>query len=267
MTKPSEHVTEKFRRLRERAGLSMDALAHGMGYARASSIQRYEDPNEYRKEFISPDLALKLSKVVVGKGTPPIEAGEVWALTRPANGSFISSFDPDAFDAEPHEGGEGYSREDWRSSIKGAIPEIDVKLGAGEGSVGEVINLPVSDSTVSGHQVVAEWVLPDNYLRNEVRASPSSTLILGIIGDSMFPTYSPGDRVIVDLAQDRLVDDTVYAISDGYAEPQIKRLQRVPFTDPTEVRIISDNPNLETFTVELSRLKIIGRICGRIARV
>lgn len=265
MTKAPEPVTERFRQLRERAGLSMDDLAKGMGFARASSIQRYENKDEYRKEFISPDLAARMSKVIVGRGTPPIEASEVWALTRP-NGSLISSFDPDSFE-EANEGGEAYTREHWRSQIKGAIPEIDVKLGAGEGAIGEVINLPVSSSNVSGHQVVAEWFIPDAYLRNEARASPSHTLIMEVVGDSMFPTYAPGDRVIVDLSQDKLIADTVYAISDGFSEPQIKRLQRVPFTEPAQVRIISDNPNLETFTVELSRLTIVGRICGRIARM
>jgi phage repressor protein C with HTH and peptisase S24 domain len=82
----------------------------------------------------------------------------------------------------------------------------------------------------------------------------------------MQPTYMPGDRVIVDLSQSQMATDTVYAISDGYSEPQIKRLQRVPFTQPSQVKIISDNPSLETFTVELARLTIIGRICGHIAR-
>jgi phage repressor protein C with HTH and peptisase S24 domain len=87
-----------------------------------------------------------------------------------------------------------------------------------------------------------------------------------VIGDSMTPTYQPGDRVLIDLMQNTFVADTVYAISDGYSEPQIKRLQRVPFSNPTQVRIISDNTSLETFTADLSQVTIIGRICGHIAR-
>jgi phage repressor protein C with HTH and peptisase S24 domain len=43
-------------------------------------------------------------------------------------------------------------------------------------------------------------------------------------------------------------------------------LQRVPFSDPPQVIIISDNPNLERFTVDLERITIIGRIVGHIAR-
>jgi len=181
----------------------------------------------------------------------------------------VTSFDPDELDNEgfAEDGGEhSYSREHWQPQIAGATPEVDVKLGAGSGVVGEVINLPVGSGNVAGHKIVAEWLIPTGYLRNEAKASPNHTIIMEVIGDSMQPTYMPGDRVIVDLSQNQMTTDTVYAISDGYSEPQIKRLQRVPFSQPGEVKIISDNPALETFTVELARLTIIGRICGHIAR-
>lgn len=265
MTKPLDSVTEKFRKLRDRAGLSMHELAKGMGYKGASSIQRYENPDEYNKEFINPDIAARLLKAVVGKGTPPIEPRDVWDLTRPMNSKFISSFDPDALD-EAGEPEGAYSREHWHPSVDGALPEIDVRLGAGEGTIGEIINLPVGNTNILGHRVIAEWLMPKDYLLSEVKASPGHTIVMEVIGDSMFPNYMPGDRVIVDLSQNRFSSDTVYSISDGASEPQIKRLQRVPFSDPIMVRIISDNPALETFTVELERLTIVGRICGHIAR-
>jgi hypothetical protein len=44
------------------------------------------------------------------------------------------------------------------------------------------------------------------------------------------------------------------------------RLQRIPFSDPLCVNIISDNPALENFQADLERAQIIGRICGVIAR-
>lgn len=267
MNAEPESVTRKFRALRERAGLSMDELAHKMGYARASSIQRYENSDDYKKEFIAPELVLKMIKAVVGLGDPPITAAEVWALARPevvlSRGGLVDSFDLDNQD-EP--ASVSYTREHWRPAVDGALPEIDVKLGAGSGVVGETINLPVGPGAVSGHPVVAEWLIPEDYLRNEAKASPRQTLVMEVIGDSMTPTYQPGDRVLIDLAQNSMLSDTVYAISDGYSEPQIKRLQRIPFSDPPQVIIISDNPNLERFTVELERLSVIGRVCGHIAR-
>lgn len=178
----------------------------------------------------------------------------------------VSSFDPDQADESDRDTFDGYSREHWRPTVDGAMPEVDVRLGAGNGIVGDVINLPVGPGSISGHRVVAEWLIPQQYLREEAKAAPNQTVVMEVIGDSMQPSYMPGDRVLVDLSQSNFVSDTVYAISDGFSEPQIKRLQRVPFSNPTQVRIISDNPALETFTVELDRLTIIGRICGHIAR-
>ena len=172
----------------------------------------------------------------------------------------VGSYDPDA-----DENDEGYSHETWKPRIPGARPEIDVRLGAGEGSVGQMLTIGSNGGT-SGHRVVAEWVLPEAFLVGVMEANAARTIVMEVVGDSMQPTYQPGDRVIVDLAQTKLVADTVYAISDGYSEPQIKRLQRVPFSQPARVRIISDNPALQTDEVELDRVHIIGRICGVMAR-
>lgn len=258
-------IPTKLRDFMKRAGMTMDELAQAMGYARASSIQRYLTDGEYKKNFISPDFAEKLAKALSGKGgVNAVKEAEVWALTG-AKPSLVSSYDPDEVESED-DGTVSYSREHWVPAVDGAIPEVDTKLGAGMGTVGQTINLPVGGNSVSGHMVIAEWLIPLSYLRNEAKASPAHTLIMEVVGDSMQPTYMPGDRVLVDLSQDKMSTDTVYAISDGHTEPQIKRLQRIPFSDPAEVRIISDNPALETFTVELSRLQIIGRIVGHLAR-
>lgn len=258
-------ITSEFKALRARAGLSMDVLARQMGYKRASSIQRYEDPKQYGGGYLKRDLVQKLADALVGKGDPAITAKEVWRLAgpefTPPHPSLVSSFDPDGDDT-----GNGYSCEHWEPSFPGGIPEIDVKLGAGEGVVGEMINVRVGEDTHIGHKVLAEWMLNKDFVKHEAKASPRNTVVMEVIGDSMIPSYQPGDRVLVDMAQTRMLADTVYAISDGTSEPQIKRLQRVPFSDPVRVKIISDNPALETFEVDLDRLTIIGRVCGHIAK-
>lgn len=269
MTKTDQGVTAKFRALRERAGLSLASLAKGMGYKNSSSIQRYENPDLYTKDFLTADVAQKLVKALAGKGTPPITEAEVWELAYPkpalAHGGLISSYDPDK-EPDNQSSENGFSRESWKPSVSGALPEVDVKLGAGNGQTGSIINLPVGQDSISGHKVVAEWIFPLSFLHNEMKANPSKAVVMEIVGDSMHPSFAPGDRVIVDLAQNTFSSDAVYAISDGYAEPQIKRLQRIPFSEPTQVRVISDNSMFETFTVELDQLSIIGRICGHFAR-
>lgn len=158
-----------------------------------------------------------------------------------------------------------YDREHYAPKVAGALPELDVSTGAGEGRVGETVALQIGTESWSGHAVVA-GLMPADYLRNEVRVAPNRTIVLPVVGDSMIPTYQPGDRVLVDLTQNRLGPDTVYVISDGLSPPQIKRLTRVLFSDPVMVRVISDNAAHGEQTVELDRLTIIGRVCGVVAR-
>jgi hypothetical protein len=186
--------------------------------------------------------------------------GEDEASLEPTkNKPLISSFDPDEHDSSE------YSGDGWMPAVAGARPEIDVRLGAGEGSVGEMMNIPANGGTTV-HKVVGEWLLPENFLTGVMGANAAKTFVMEIVGDSMETSYHSGDRVVVDLDQNKMVADTVYAISDGYSEPQIKRLQRIPFTDPPRVKIISDNPNLESYEASLEQVQIIGRICGVIAR-
>lgn len=191
---------------------------------------------------------------------------EMVRLNDPGKRKLVSTFDPDADSADDDRGAQGYTREHWHAHVDGAVPEIDVKLGAGEGIIGEVINIPVGDQATYGHRVVAEWLIPQQYLRNEAKTSQNHTVVMEVVGDSMQPNFLPGDRVIVDLSQNQMLSDGVYAFSDGISAPQIKRFQRIHFTDPVEIEIVSDNPSYKTLTVELSRVIIIGRVCGHITR-
>ncbi|THV14375.1 S24 family peptidase [Rhizobium rhizophilum] len=220
---------------------------------------------EGRKKSVRSDKVAELARAL-SLDPDALARNELRVAGPETRKSLVSSFDPDAMVEHDGYHDVAYSREGWQPAIAGALPELDGRLGAGQGTVGEMINLPVQNGVVSGHRIVAEWLMPQNYLRDEIKASPGHTIIMEVIGDSMTPTYQPGDRVLIDLQQNTFASDTVYAISDGFSEPQIKRLQRVPFSNPTQVRIISDNPALETFTADLEQLTIIGRICGHIAR-
>jgi SOS-response transcriptional repressor LexA len=79
----AESITAKVRSLRSRADLSLDALAQQIGYKGASSVQRYENPNEYAGGYLKRDLVSKLEAALVGKGSPPITRAEVWELAGP----------------------------------------------------------------------------------------------------------------------------------------------------------------------------------------
>lgn len=263
-----ESITRYVRSLRERAGLSMAAMAKAMGYRNASSYQRYEDANAYSGGHLKRDLVAKLDRALTGKGVPPITAQEVWELAGPEFAE-MREYTYVPLDEETYEvaadGTHGFTRDHWRPKTPGAIPELDVEAGAGEGTVGNVIVLPMDGGTVSAHEVVDEWPLPEAWLR-EVVENPGLTIILPIRGDSMVPNYMPGDRVVVDLSQNTLQVDGVYLLSYDMGPPQIKRLQRVPLTIPPKVSIKSDNPSYDTFEVELDLLRIHGRVCAYVGR-
>lgn len=166
---------------------------------------------------------------------------------------------------DPDSDGEGYDGENYRPKIDGAIPELDAKAGAGEGAVGEVVVLPMMGGTKSGHRVIDEWRIPPDYLREAVR-DPERAIVLPIAGDSMLPNYAPGDRVVIDLTEHELRVDGVYLISDGVSPPQIKRLQRLQFTNPPRCRIISDNPIYPATEIEVDLVHIMGKVSAYVGR-
>ncbi|WP_181708779.1 LexA family transcriptional regulator [Chthonobacter rhizosphaerae] len=150
-------------------------------------------------------------------------------------------------------------------AVPGALPEIDLRASK-NGENTRTLKINAGEEFISNHQIVQEWLLPESFLRSTLGTSSDRAFVMAVVGDSMVPTYRPGDRVIVDPSQSEFVSDAVYVISDGNSAPQIKRLQRVLFSDPAQVQVISDNEVLTANVVELKRVKIVGRVVGHIAQ-
>jgi phage repressor protein C with HTH and peptisase S24 domain len=58
-------------------------MAIAMGYAGASSIQRYFDAGKLKQGYLKRDFVAKVEKVLLGKGNPPITRPEIWELAGP----------------------------------------------------------------------------------------------------------------------------------------------------------------------------------------
>lgn len=147
-----------------------------------------------------------------------------------------------------------------------AVPEIDARAGAGNGSVGEEVVAQLRGEAYIGHKVTAEWAFPSSFLRHELRTQPGAIIVLEVVGDSMSPTLESGDRVIIDTNYLRVTPDGIYVIDEGNG-PMVKRLQLVRRSDPAEVRILSDNKNHEAYTLRLEDIRLIGRVSGRVTRM
>lgn len=83
MDNSPESIANRMRKLRERAALSIEQMAQEMGYANASSIQRYFDPGKLKTGYLKRDFVAKVEKALLGKGSPPITRPEIWELAGP----------------------------------------------------------------------------------------------------------------------------------------------------------------------------------------
>jgi phage repressor protein C with HTH and peptisase S24 domain len=83
MDNSPESIANRMRNLRERSGMSIDQMARAMGYASASSIQRYFDAGKLKTGYLKRDFVAKVEKVLLGKGSPPITRPEIWELAGP----------------------------------------------------------------------------------------------------------------------------------------------------------------------------------------
>lgn len=155
----------------------------------------------------------------------------------------------------------------YSGSVAGAIPEVDARAGAGNGSIGEeaVVTLQRGEAYV-GQKVISEWVFPPSFVRHELRLQPGQIMVLEVVGDSMSPTLQSGDRIIVDTAHSVPNPDGIYVIDEGDG-PRVKRIQLVRRSEPAEMRVMSDNKNHEAYTLRVDEVRIIGRVSGRVTRM
>lgn len=237
----------------------MDELARAIGYSRASSIQRYESP-DYKKDTLSFDLVQKIAKAIAGKGTPPIEVDEVWALARPdlrpGAKRIVASYDPDTHeDADEHPEAQTQTKD---------IPEIDLIAGLGGGGMSIVENTTQNGITFHREAVRDHWRLPEWMLgRMGVRAPHVAAFPSR--GDSMTPTIEDGDVVFIDTRHRVPSPPGIYALADEFGGVVVKRLEVTssPGDETITVQISSDNPRHMTRVLTLDEIQIVGRYIGR----
>lgn len=128
-----------------------------------------------------------------------------------------------------------------------AVPEYDVRLSAGPGAFND------------DERIIDHWQFSRRYIENELRVAPSSLGVVTVDGDSMYPTLWPGDRVMVDMTETNPAKGGVYAIFDDNATV-VKRVERVPASNPPQVTLISDNKNHNQYTVPAEFVRVIGRV-------
>lgn len=124
---------------------------------------------------------------------------------------------------------------------------VDVKGSAGPGQ-----NVP--------EEAIVQVKVDARLLRERVGNNFGYLKLAGVSGDSMEPTLSHGDQVVIDTSCDRFIDDAIYAIQqDGHL-----RFKRIKLKLDGSIIVKSDNKvdnDPETYTKEEAQyFRVIGRV-------
>lgn len=127
------------------------------------------------------------------------------------------------------------------------IPRYEVNASAGGGAI------------VHSEQVVDYLSFRADWVRSTLGVSVRDLALISVIGDSMEPSLSEGDVVLLDMTTTSVLDGSIYALrlNGGLL---VKRIQRM--LDGSLV-VKSDNARYDTETVsedKADRLKIVGRV-------
>jgi len=127
------------------------------------------------------------------------------------------------------------------------IPEVDVRAAAGAGALND-----------EQPQQIGVWPLPARVIEQELRASPNALRVISVLGDSMLPTLSDGDRIMVDTSHKTPSPPGVYVLWDGTGLVT-KRVTVIP-GDPPHVRLHSDNQLYAPYDCHPDEINIVGRV-------
>lgn len=127
------------------------------------------------------------------------------------------------------------------------IPEYDVRAGAGGGFF-------VDEETQKGVFPFAR-----SYIEGELRLTAQGLVIIEVQGDSMEPTLRTGDRVMIDTKDRNPAQPGIFCLWDS-DRTVVKRVEKVPASEPVTLRLKSDNPLHDTYEVLAELVHIVGRV-------
>lgn len=213
----------------------MASLARALGFAGASSLQRYEDETDAGGHWFDRELVEKLADVLVGRGAPPIDADEVNSLMG-MSGQLIAALSPGPM-----------------TTINGAdyaaVPRYALKVSAGAGAL-----VPGAPS------VERHLLFRVDFLRSMTSAAFSQLAVVEVSGDSMSPTLEHGDAVLVDRTQKdpRTRYGGIFVIQRD-DELLVKRVHAARTVGRWD--IVSDNGSHKPWhDVDPAEIEIVGRV-------
>ncbi|NNE58052.1 MAG: S24 family peptidase [Hellea sp.] len=126
------------------------------------------------------------------------------------------------------------------------IPQFSFRAGMGGGGI-------INDENTNEY-----LALPRKYLE-QMQLSSADLITIEVDGDSMSPTLESGDRIMINQNDKNSASGGIFAIHDSDALV-VKRVERIPASEPPLLKLISDNPNHGTYEVPAVETNILGRV-------
>jgi phage repressor protein C with HTH and peptisase S24 domain len=230
----------------------MAELAKAAGYKHASGIQRYEDPQVFKDEYLPLKLVKKIAQALVGRGDPPLDAEDIFTT--------LAGIQPLEF---------------GKYHILSADPGYDASLGTIQPNVRPAsgarvlqrtempMDIPVQGIAVCGRDGDFSF---NGETVDHVRRPPGIATRKGVFaiyaaGDSMSPWRQPGDPVYVDSVRPARIGD--YVIVECYGkdgEPGPAFLKKLVGADSERVRLAQFNPPTDKIVVPKAKVRKIFRV-------
>lgn len=162
---------------------------------------------------------------------------------------------------------------DWEKAQKIASA-LGLNLSQQDGLEGSIFAqsdlVPVYNVSASaGHGALTDWeeevveklAFPPDYLRKITSANPKHLAIIGVKGDSMTPTLSDNDVVMIDTSKRDLSFDGLFVLKDGGASLLVKRIGRG--SKSGSVILISDNRTYPPTERDVADIQVVGKVVWR----
>lgn len=134
------------------------------------------------------------------------------------------------------------------SSDYTAIPKLDIDVSAGPGS-------DIDDEYAN----IEHYIFKRSWIQGKLATSPNHLRMLKITGDSMEPTLSHGDVILVDTSKTKPSPPGIFVLHDGFGLV-VKRLDLLPDGAEPKLVIKSDNSQYSAYERKLSDTRIIARV-------
>jgi phage repressor protein C with HTH and peptisase S24 domain len=228
----AEQIGQRLKHAREEAELTQTALADTANVDQ-STLAHWERgktrPSPDKVALMAPALGVSEEWLLYGRGKGP----------RGAAGGVSDGMRASLEDVQT-------------SGVSGSvsIDELDTRVGAGAGQL------------IDGGVKVGQWMMPRELMKLATVADEDRVKIVRVVGDSMAPTFSPTDRIMVDTS-DRLPSPPgIFVVWDGLGLV-VKRIEYIPHSEPATIRITSDNARYAPYERSLEEAHIQGRVIGK----